>query len=204
MVKLKTGNVALCIVGSAILSFGLYNIHSLSGVTEGGILGATLLLQHWLHLSPALTGLIMNAICYYIGWRLLGWELILYSAIAGSGFSFFYSIFEQFPPIYPPLANLPFVAAILGAFFVGIGVGLCIRAGGAPSGDDALALGICKYSGVRIWVVYLLGDLLVLLLSLSYLSWKQLLFSLMTVMLSSRIVDFVQNFAFHKKAKASG
>ena len=40
--------VLLSLSGSGVLAFGLYNIHSLSGVTEGGALGLTLLLQHWL------------------------------------------------------------------------------------------------------------------------------------------------------------
>ena len=69
---IKWKNVMLCIAGSAILSFGLYNIHALSGVTEGGILGMTLLLNHWLHLSPAVSGFLMNAACYILGWRMLG------------------------------------------------------------------------------------------------------------------------------------
>ena len=92
MPKIKTSNVLLCILGSAILSFGLYNIHNFSGVTEGGILGATLLLQHWLHISPAVSGFLMNAICYFIGWRLLGSGFIPYSVVAGGGFSLFYAI----------------------------------------------------------------------------------------------------------------
>lgn len=199
MLKISWKNVLLCLAGSAILSFGLYNIHNLSGVTEGGILGATLLLQHWLHLSPAVTGFIMNGICYYIGWRLLGSTLITYSIVAGGGFSLFYAIFEQFPPIYPPLANMPFVAALLGAVFVGVGVGLCVRAGGAPSGDDALAMGISKRTGLRISLVYLFSDVLVLLLSLSYLEWKQIGFSLISVLLSSQIVDLVQRISVPMK-----
>lgn len=44
----------IILLGSAILSFGLYNIHEQTQVTEGGVLGMTLLLQHWLGLSPAI------------------------------------------------------------------------------------------------------------------------------------------------------
>lgn len=47
------------------------------------------------------------------------------------------------------LADRPLLAAILGALFVGIGVGLCVRAGGAPGGDDALAMSIHKVTN---WV----------------------------------------------------
>ena len=41
--------------GSFILAFGLYNIHSQSGVTEGGVLGLILLLDHWFGLSPSIS-----------------------------------------------------------------------------------------------------------------------------------------------------
>lgn len=37
----------IIVLGACILSFGLYNIHERTGVTEGGVLGMTLLLQHW-------------------------------------------------------------------------------------------------------------------------------------------------------------
>ena len=43
----KPKRCAMALAGSAILAFGLYNVHALSGVTEGGILGMTLLLNHW-------------------------------------------------------------------------------------------------------------------------------------------------------------
>ena len=40
------GKCFLALAGSAILAFGLYNVHSFSNVTEGGVLGMTLL--QWL------------------------------------------------------------------------------------------------------------------------------------------------------------
>ena len=45
--------VLLLLGGASILAFGLFNVHSRSQITEGGVLGMTLLLQHWL-LSRAL------------------------------------------------------------------------------------------------------------------------------------------------------
>ena len=134
---LKGKNCIMSILGSAILAFGLYQIHSFSGVTEGGVLGMTLLLHHWPGISPAISGLVMNLACYIMGWRLLGREFILYSVISGGSFSAFYALFEQFPPLWPKLAQYPLLAAVFGALFVGVGVGLAVRAGGAPGGDDA-------------------------------------------------------------------
>ena len=159
----------LALLGSAILSFGLYNIHAFSGVTEGGVLGLTLLLHHWFGISPSVSGLILNALCYVAGWKTLGQSFIFYSIIAGGGFSAFYAIFERFDPLWPSLAQMPLVAAIIGALFVGIGVGLSVRAGGAPGGDDALSMALHEVLHQPIERIYLASDLIVLALSATYL-----------------------------------
>jgi len=180
-----------CLLGSAILAFGLYNIHAFSGVTEGGILGMTLLAHHWLHISPSVSGFILNFLCYFIGWRTLGRSFLFYSFIAGSGFSVFYAVFEQFPPVWPGIADHPLLAAVAGAVFVGVGVGYSIRAGGAPGGDDALGMALSKLLRQPIERIYLFMDLIVLLLSLSYLPPKNIACSLLSVILSGKIVGVV-------------
>ena len=187
------------LLGSAILAFGMYNIHSVSGVTEGGILGLTLLGAHWLDLSPAVSGFLLNAVCYVFGWKTLGRDFIGYSAIAGGGFSVFYALFEQFPAVYPQIAQMPLVAALVGAVFVGLGAGLCVRAGGAPCGDDALAMALSARLKVRIQWVYLVSDLLVLGLSLTYIPFNRIAYSLLTVVLSGQIIGFVQRVKLRKK-----
>lgn len=188
-------SLSSCIIAlfsSALLAFGLYNIHSLSGVTEGGVLGLTLLLEHWFGISPAVSGMILNLVCYFLGWKFLGRKFVLYSAIASTGFSFFYKVFENFNPLFPQLADMPLLAALVGALFVGVSAGLCVRIGGAPSGDDALAMSISKALHLDIQWVYLLCDLVVLILSLSYIPLHRITYSLLTVVLSGQIIGWIQ------------
>lgn len=182
----------MIVLGSAILAFGLYNVHSISGVTEGGVLGLTLLLEHWFGISPSISGLVLNGACYVLGLTLLGKEFILYSIIAGGGFSLFYAIFERFPPLWPQIAQMPLAAAIAGAAFVGVGVGLCIRANAAPTGDDSLALSLSHHFKIGIQWVYLLGDLIVLALSLTYIPFSKIIYSLLTVVLSGQLIGLIQ------------
>ena len=184
--------VSLTLSGSAVLAFGLYHIHSFSGITEGGVLGLTLLLQHWFGISPALSGLLMNLCCYLLGWKALGKEFLLYSALSAGGFSAVYRICEAFPPLWPCLAAQPLAATILGGVFVGVGVGLCVRGGGAPTGDDALAMSLSRLTKVPIQWVYLLTDLSVLALSASYIPLSRLGYSLLTVVLSGQIIGLLQ------------
>ena len=190
--RLKLKNCLSIILGSAILAFGLYNVHSISGVTEGGVLGLTLLLEHWFGISPSISGLVLNGACYVLGLTLLGKEFILYSIIAGGGFSLFYAIFERFPPLWPQIAQMPLAASVAGAAFVGVGVGLCIRANAAPTGDDSLALSLSHHFKIGIQWVYLLGDLIVLALSLTYSPFSKIIYSLLTVVLSGQLIGLIQ------------
>lgn len=190
--KLALSNCLTAFFSSAFQAFGMYHVHALSGVTEGGVLGLTLLLDHWFALSPSISGFLLNALCFFLGWRTLGRDFIAYSAIATVGFSLGYALCECFPPLWPSIAAYPLLASILGAGFIGIGAGVCIRAGGATTGDDALAMSISHLTGMKIQSVYLISDLTVLTLSLSYIPVRRIAYSLLTVVLSGQIIGLIQ------------
>lgn len=184
-------NCVYALLGSAILAFGIYQVHSISVVKEGGILGMTLLLDHFFGISPAVSSLVMNLICYGIAFRTLGASFLFYSFLSMGGFSLFYAIFERFKRLWPCMAHKPWLACIAGALFVGVGAGLCVKAGGAQSGDDALAMAISAKTKIPITVPYLASDLIVLLLSLTYIPMSQLIYSFVTVILSGRIIGII-------------
>ena len=190
--KLKPFNILIAFLSSAFQAFGMYNIHALADITEGGGLGATLLLEHWFGVSPALSSFVMNALCFLLGWRVLGKSFIAYSLIAACGYSLGYGICEQFPPLWPGIVEMPLLASILGALFIGIGAGLCVRAGGATSGDDALAMSLSHVTKLPIQWIYLISDLTVLGLSLSYIPPRRIFYSLLTVVLSGQIIGWIQ------------
>ena len=184
--------VALLLLGALIQAIGLCNIHAFADVTEGGVLGATLLIEHWFLISPALSAFVLNAACYLFGWRTLGKEFLVYSAIAGVAYSIFYALLEPFAPLWPGIAESPLWAAIVGAMFIGVGAGLGVRAGGATCGDDALAMALSRLTKIDIQWIYLLTDGLVLGLSVTYIPLQKLGWSLLTVVLSGQIIGWMQ------------
>lgn len=197
--KLKCSNCLILILGSIIQALGIYNIHALSNVTEGGVLGLTLLLRHWFHISPAVSSLVLNLACYALGWKTLGKSFIAYSLLSICTYSVSYGFLEQFPPLWPQIAFHPFIAAVAGALFIGIGAGLCVQAGGATSGDDALAMSFSHLFRWPIERIYLISDLIVLLLSLSYIPLRRIVWSLLTVILSGQIIGLIQKICPEKK-----
>ena len=190
--KIDLKNTTMLLLGTAILAFGLYNVHDQSKITEGGVLGATLLAQHWLGISPAITEIVLDVICYALGMKFLGKRFLCYAFAGTAGFSLFYAINERIGYVLPGMGGQPLLAAVIGAMFVGAGVGLVVRAGGAAGGDDALALVISKVAGIRISRAYLITDMTVLLLSLSYIPFASIACSLVTVTLSSYIIGKIQ------------
>lgn len=104
-------------------------------------------------------------------------------------FSIFYGILEQSPPIIPSFSEHILIASLLAGLFVGIGVGLVILGGGAAGGDDVIALVFAKCTRLEVNHFYLISDLVVLFISLSYLSSKQISYSLIAVYTSGKIIS---------------
>lgn len=190
--------ILFILLGTAICSFGIYNVHRQTGVTEGGVLGMILLLNHWLNVSSSVLSVSLDILCYVLASRRLGIRFLIVSGFSSVCLSLFFRLWESFPPVLPNLYDKPLLAAILGALFIGVGVGIVIRNGGSCGGDDALALFISDTTGWRLSHSYLIADLTVLTLSLTYIPFMRIFFSLITVTLSSFIIDFIQG----KKEKA--
>lgn len=155
----------------------------------------TLLLHHWFGISPSVCNLVLDGLCYIIGFKFLGGRFARFALVASAGFSLSYAVLERFPPILPDFSDVPLVAAVLGGIFVGVGVGIVVRQGGACGGDDALALTISKLTRLPIARAYLFTDLTVLLLSLSYIAPLKIVYSLITVTISSFLIGRIQNIA---------
>lgn len=188
-------------LGAAIGSFGIHYIHRQSDITEGGVLGMMLLVNHWLGLSPAILTPIMDIACYALAFKFLGFGFIKWSAVSTLFVGAFFKLWESLPPFFPSLIAQPLLAAVLGAAFVGVGVGILVRQGGSGGGDDALALTIARLTRWPLARAYLITDLTVLALSLSYIPVRRIVFSLITVTLSSLIIDRLQRLKFVKILK---
>lgn len=186
--------VLLILLGAMIMSFGIHNIHHQVGITEGGVIGMMLLVDHWTGFSPAYITPVLDIACYVLAFKYLGGQFIKISILSTLSVSAFYKVWEQFPPMLPDLSGHPLVAALLGGVFVGIGVGLIVRQGGSSGGDDALALVISKVTRWRLSRAYLFTDFTVLALSLTYIPVSKIAFSVVTVTISSFLIDRVQDF----------
>lgn len=196
---LTVKKISLLLLGAMICSFGIHNIHQRTNITEGGVIGLMLLVEHWFKISPAYITPVLDVACYALAFKYLGGNFIKLSVISTAFISGFYKIWEYFPPMLPDLSSYPLIAAVLGGLFVGVGVGIIVRQGGSCGGDDALALTISSVFKWRLSRSYLFTDLVVLFLSLSYIPFRRIFFSLITVTISSNVIDWIKEMEWNKK-----
>ena len=184
-------SILLIMIGATILSFGSYNFNYQNNVTEGGVLGLLLLLQHVFNISPSITSVVIDFSLFAIGSKFFGNKFLLYSILSTTTLSSTYKIWEKIGFLVPSFTNNMLIASILAGIGVGIGVGLVVRGGGASGGDDVIALLGNKLLKLKVNHVYLVTDAIVLLMSLVYLDIKQVFFSIIAVTISGKIISIL-------------
>ena len=189
----KLKNLGLIVLGSTILSFGSYNFNYQNNVTEGGVLGLILFMKNIFDISPSITNVIIDFSLFLLGAKFLGKNFLIKCIISTITFSITYSIWESIGFVVPSFSGNMIFASIFAGLFVGIGVGLVVMSGGACGGDDVIAILGNKFTKLKVKHVYLLTDGIVLFLSLLYLNFAQIFYSLIAVTISGNIIGYMHN-----------
>ncbi|MGM0899885.1 MAG: YitT family protein [Bacillota bacterium] len=193
---LKLKNIFFILIGSAIFSFGIVHFNMQNNLAEGGFTGITLLLYFVFNWDPAITNLILNIPLFFIGWKLLGRSVFLYTIIGTLGVSLFLAIFQNYQ-IEMPLYEDLFLAALFAGVFIGIGLGIIFRFGGTTGGVDIIARLAQKYAGWTMGRTMFMFDFCVITISLiTYLNYREAMYTLVVVFIGARVIDFMQEGAY--------
>lgn len=193
---LKFKNIFFIMMGAAIFSFGLVHFNMQNNLAEGGFTGITLLLFFLFKWDPSFSNLLLNMPLFFIGWKLLGRNVFLYTIIGTVSVSVFLWIFQRYP-IDMPLNEDLTLAALFAGVFLGIGLGIIFRYGGTTGGVDIIARLVHKYAGVSMGKTMFIFDFFVITLSLiTYLSYREAMYTLVAVFVGARVIDFMQEGAY--------
>ncbi len=196
--KQMVTDIIFIFLGASIYSFGLVTFNMPNQLAEGGITGITLIIYNLFGLNPAYTTLLLNIPLILIGLRIFGFKALIYTLIGTFSLSFNILFWQQMN-ISVSVEHDLLIAALLAGLIGGIGSGLIYRVGGTTGGTDIIARILEKNFGLTIGRSLLILDIVVLLLSLSYLSLKQMMYTLIAVFVFSIVVDFVQEASYSAK-----
>ncbi|RNF40489.1 YitT family protein [Planococcus salinus] len=194
--ELQFKNIFFILLGAAAYSFGFVHFNIQNELGEGGFAGITLILYFLLNWDPALMNLLLNIPLFFIGWKLLGRKVFLYTLIGTVAVSVFLKIFLVYE-VQIPLRDDLFLAALFAGVFVGAGLGIIFRYGGTTGGADIIARLVQKYVGWSMGKTMFLFDAGVILLSwLTFLDYRSMMYTLVAVFVGARVIDFVQEGAY--------
>ncbi len=192
---LKFKNIFFILIGASVFSFGIVHFNMQNNLAEGGFTGITLLLYFLFKWDPSYTNLLLNIPLFFIGWRILGRTALFYTIIGTLGVSISLWIFQR-NQIDMPLKDDLFLAALFAGVFIGIGLGIIFRFGGTTGGVDIIARVVYKYIGWSMGKTMFLFDACVITISLTYLSYKEAMYTLVAVFIGAKVIDFMQEGAY--------
>ncbi len=167
-----------------------------NNLAEGGFTGITLLFYFLWKWDPSYTNLLLNIPLFFIGWKLLGRSALLYTIIGTLGVSVFLWVFQRYQ-IDMPLRDDLTLAALFAGVAIGIGLGIIFRYGGTTGGVDIIARLAHKYVGWSMGKTMFLFDACVITISLiTYLSYKEAMYTLVAVFIGAKVIDFMQEGAY--------
>jgi uncharacterized membrane-anchored protein YitT (DUF2179 family) len=197
--ELRLKNLLFILIGSAIFGFGLVHFNMQNNLAEGGFTGITLMLYFLFQFDPSLSNLLLNIPLFIIGWRVLGRTSFIYTMIGTVSLSAYLWIFQRYQ-IDMPLNDDLTLAALFAGVSIGVGLGIIFRYGGTTGGVDIIARLAHRYLGWSMGKTMFLFDLCVITLSLiTYLSYKEAMYTLVAVFVGARVIDFMQEGAYAAK-----
>lgn len=188
-------------LGSAIYGLSINMISIPNQLTDGGLSGISLLLFHWWKVNLGFSTLILNIPLILIGFRFLGKKLMIETLWGTICLSFFLN-FWRLIPIRNQL-NLEhdlLLAAISAGLLSGLGLGIVFRYNGTTGGSDIIARILQQEKDIKSGKTFFIIDVIVLVLSLSYIDIRHIMYTLIASYIATTLIDIVQQGG--NKAKA--
>jgi uncharacterized membrane-anchored protein YitT (DUF2179 family) len=191
-------------LGTAVYAFGLHYFVISNELMEGGITGISLLLRYVLGIPPSVSTLVLNIPLFYLGWKMFGKNSMFYTIYGVISLSICLWIMEwliRLEWIIPFQTTQDyFLATLYAGVTLGTGLGLVFRYGGTTGGSDIVARIGHKLRGWSMGQVILCIDVIVIGVSLFYIPKEKVLYSLVAVYISSRMIDYITEGAYAAKA----
>ncbi|MFC5531777.1 YitT family protein [Cohnella yongneupensis] len=194
----------LIVIGTAVYAFGLQYFIIPNLLMEGGVTGVSVLLNYAADMPVYLTSLILNLPLFLLGWRQLGKSAMVYTLAGTLLLSLFLWLAElgvERDWITPFRTEQDFILVVLYAgVTLGIGLGLVFRGGGTTGGVDIIARILHRLRGWSMGQIILVLDVFILGTALLFIPKEKVLYTLVSVFIASKVIDFIQEGAYAAKA----
>lgn len=178
------------IFGSLLIALSINTFTAPSGIAPGGATGAAILLNALFSWPIGITNLVINIPLFIWGIHATGARSMVKSAVAVLLSSLTIDVTAN---LLPPYLGDAMLASIFGGVLMGAGLALIFMRGGTTGGTDLAAVLIARrVPHISVGKLILLIDLPIVLFSVPvYGSIESPMYALITIFLTSRIVDAI-------------
>lgn len=180
-------NYIIIIIGSIIFAAGLEFFLIPNKILDGGVIGISMIFQHYLNIPLGAFIVLFNIPFLYLGYKQIGKGFTISSIFGIIILSIMTLIFHPFPP----LVTDPFLACIFGGIILGIGVGLVIRNGGTLDGSEMFSIFVTKNLPISVGEMVLSINIVIFIISGFIFSWESALYSMISYFIAAKVMDIV-------------
>ena len=175
-------------LGAILAAFALEEFLVPNDVFDGGIVGVSMILAHYLPMRLGVLMVIINIPFLLIGLSKIGKRFLLKVSYAMVLFSLMTGVFE-------PLINATydvFLGCIFGGIFLGAGVGLVLRGGGCLDGTEVVAIILNRRVQFSTGQIILIINIVIYTIAGALFGLDRGMYSLVMYFITSKVIDIVE------------
>lgn len=186
------------IVGGALVGIGEAWILIPLKLTTGGFNGIGMLIYYIFDIPVYLVSLILNIPLFLVAIKILGVKYSIRTLLSMLSLSAMLGVATN----WTPLTNDMMLASVFGSSIIGIGIALAIKGESTTGGTDLLAKLIQhKYKYLNIGeIIFVIDGIIIAFAAITFESVEIALYSVITVFVMTKVVDFVLDGARYAKA----
>lgn len=184
----KVVDILLIILGAFFIALGFNTLLFPNRIVSGGINGVTIILFELFNWQPGIIIFLVNLVLLALCLVTLGKEVFIKSILGSLLLPLFVSLLNGLPQA----TNNPLLAAIFGGICAGVGIGLVFLGNGSTGGTTLMAKIIQKFVPLTLGVLIGICDGVIILSALFIFGIEQVLYALIALFLTSKVVDMIQ------------
>ncbi|MBU0728483.1 MAG: YitT family protein [Proteobacteria bacterium] len=189
-------DIILFPVGSALCAIAINGILIPQDFVTGGITGVSLIIHKFMPgVNVGWIYLILNVPLFTLAWMAVGRRFFVYSIFGTLSLTLAIAFVQVNINLEDRMLN-----ALLAGLILGAGAGICLRTSGSQGGTDILSVMLLKRFSISMGTTILAINAMVLLLISVYYSIESVLYTLIILYVSSRVINIVVTGLSQRKA----
>lgn len=175
------------VIGAILYSIGLEIFLIPNNVIDGGVVGISIMANHFINIPLGILTMILNIPFFIIGYKNIGKAFTVSTLFTVIIYSLEISILKPIPEITDDI----FLASVFGGVIEGFGVGLIIRSGGSTDGAEIVAIILDKKMTFSVGEIVMFFNFFILSAAGFIFGWDRAMYSLVAYFISGKVIDAV-------------